>query len=471
MTIVKEQGATRRLGPRDFMSPGAPNKDNRRNKRKHPLPGEYRPNPKAPGRKRDRYPPKPKPGDRDYVPRKPRPNVSPKPINPAPQPGRSLKHLQRRINRRLPGMLLRRIPALMLVEEISPLLWPNPWPVPNPLNGWVKCWGDCVSVVPNHSSTTASCNNPALYLCLGGQALGVANGIQPPLDSATRYTLSWGRQVTAGWRHTLHSMWGRPSAVPQAQPLQVPSDRMGYGISPMPDPNLMRNAPSLPKFDIGFGTPFQPDILTGDDVLDRLSNMPWRSTIINADSGPIGLPSVSPGLAPKPGASGQPLPPSRPTKPSEPPVDPVKVGAPAKPHIRAKPPRNTKEIKPRGPIYYGFLIADRISEGAEVVDALFEALPKDVQKRWDCNRSVAFIDKAGQYGIDNADCKARAVFHNSHLIDGADAIRNIIANMTEDQLIGALHKRLPRNLINASEDGQRAYADIVQRVLQELGLK
>lgn len=83
---------------------------------------------------------------------------------------------------------------------------------------------------------------------------------------------------------------------------------------------------------------------------------------------------------------------------------------------------------------------DNISEAAEVVDALYDALPDDVQKRWEKDReSRGLADQAGQYGIDGADWKAQAIWHNAHKIDWDEAIKNIIQNQVEDALYGAAY--------------------------------
>lgn len=99
---------------------------------------------------------------------------------------------------------------------------------------------------------------------------------------------------------------------------------------------------------------------------------------------------------------------------------------------------------------------DNISEASEVVDALYEALPKDVRKRWEKDRfpdaywykdkvtgqwkrggmSRGPADQFGQYGIDGADWKLEALWYNFHKIDAPEAIKNVIYNQVEDKLYG-----------------------------------
>lgn len=83
---------------------------------------------------------------------------------------------------------------------------------------------------------------------------------------------------------------------------------------------------------------------------------------------------------------------------------------------------------------------DKISEAAEVVDAVYDALPDDVKKRWEKDReSRGLADQAGQYGIDGADWKAKAIWENRHKIDWDEAIENIVKNQVEDALYGAAY--------------------------------
>ena len=445
--LPPEQGARRRLSPRDFMQPGRPSIE-RRNKRKHPIPGEYRPNPKGPrpNRKPERAP-RPMPGEPGYKPRvprvKPTPGVSPK----LPLP-----------TKRLPRVPIPLGPLLLGLELLDPLLFPRPYRIPNPLDGWRKCWGDCAVVTPNRTagSPSALCASPNL-MCQGGQGSGAPNAMT--LDPTwTACLFGYAINIFGSWRQTYHSYYARSTATPLTGDGLVPSMRVGIPLWPMTDPNLDRFVPSpMPPSKIGVGTPLPDENtipMTGPELGGLLETLPWYKTSISAVSAPIGSPQV-------PSRPGQTVP--------EPAPGRIRVGGPR--HVRRRPPRKTKELKAKGPIYLAMAIADSVSEGSEVVDAIYESLPKDVRKRWKCKRSAPFIDSAGQYGIDNADCKAQAVFHNLHKVDPAEAFRNIVANIAEDKLIGSMHKLLPRNMINAAGDGQFAVSQLVQALLEELGLK
>lgn len=114
-----------------------------------------------------------------------------------------------------------------------------------------------------------------------------------------------------------------------------------------------------------------------------------------------------------------------------------------------------------------FRALDNISENAEIVDAFFEALPKRVQDKWDCNRKNFGIDAGGQYGIDNADCKARALWHNWRKVDIETAFENLIKNYLEDKFLGYIHKNLPPQQGAAFEDSFKGLNKELQDWLDE----
>lgn len=107
-----------------------------------------------------------------------------------------------------------------------------------------------------------------------------------------------------------------------------------------------------------------------------------------------------------------------------------------------------------------FKILDAGSEWAEVVSAIYDALPDDVRKRWD-RPDRRFTDQAGQYGLDGADWKAQAIFWNLHKLDMEQAVLNIIENHLEDKLYGAIHKRLPKQTGAALDQGMMQLAELL----------
>jgi len=133
-----------------------------------------------------------------------------------------------------------------------------------------------------------------------------------------------------------------------------------------------------------------------------------------------------------------------------------------------------------------FKALDKISEAAEVVDAVYDALPKDVKKRWEKDRGAHWakvdgkfkwvglnrgpVDTFGQYGIDGADWKLQAIYHNWHKIDAAQAVRNIVKNELADQIVGRYHKHAPKNSGVAMEEQEKFLNKKVDDALSFLGL-
>lgn len=136
-------------------------------------------------------------------------------------------------------------------------------------------------------------------------------------------------------------------------------------------------------------------------------------------------------------------------------ASPSPYGDPS-PHMRQPPGGTVKEGKAQstsakvGVALYRAL--DSISEWSEVADALYEALPSSVRRRWD--RPDRPIDQFGQYGINGADWKLQALWHNWDKVDIGQAVENIVDNYIEDKVIGAYQKHLPRNVVNALDQIQ-----------------
>lgn len=120
--------------------------------------------------------------------------------------------------------------------------------------------------------------------------------------------------------------------------------------------------------------------------------------------------------------------------------------------VGPRPPRaNEKESKrKRIRRVSGRIVAalDDVSEGAEVIDAFYDALPKEVRKKYDCDRFIKgrnpLIDNAGQYGIDRADCKMKALWNHWNEVDFDKAVYNVAANVVTDKIIGGVASRLPK---------------------------
>lgn len=218
----------------------------------------------------------------------------------------------------------------------------------------------------------------------------------------------------------------------------------GYGA---PDPNIVRASPaSMPVGDPltgapsplvpGFGTPVTGPAPFSNPDLAYQPDYAWGFQI---------APDVTEGQGNTPSVPSGPSVPSRPT--------PIRGGVKREPPKRGE--KQRKVITRSAQIGIAlFRALDAISESAEVVDALFEALPEDVQKRWkrahaDDGEYRRLLDTAGQYGIDGADWKLQALYYNWHLLDVEQGLKNILKNALSDRIVGGIQRELPRNTGNA----------------------
>ena len=426
MSDVLEQGATRWARPEDYGGgpTGAPNYDNKRTVRekRKARPAKPSKNPRR-DRKEERR--------RSKVPKTPKTPETPK--APMPKPGSPIPAgrfagLGRAARAGgLAGLIVGG------VDGLEQWIYPPVPLYPNPKNGWTQTWR-C-----RYPETPPNTGGPKIYRqnsCLGGQSgtsLVPRSFLQP---TGTGYghwqTDQYPDNAHPRYRH--RQSWERKpadAAKPQVEPALMPG-------RPMP-------APGNPN--------------------------PWRHQ-----------PTVKPDPSPDPRAETKPDPrldrprgreisvghpdPVRPTKP----VRPVEPG-PRKPPGRNE--RHGKTLSRSARIGLMFFAAlDDVSEAAEVVDAMYEALPDKVKKRWDCDGYMPgrhpLIDTAGQYGLDRADCKSKALWHNFHSMDIQTAVENIIKNHLSDKLVGAMHRVLPNNVGSAMEEGEIALNKLISEFLDEL---
>lgn len=148
------------------------------------------------------------------------------------------------------------------------------------------------------------------------------------------------------------------------------------------------------------------------------------------------------------------------------PVPPVTRAPPAPGERQRKVLTKTAKI---GIMLYKAL--DAASEAAEIVDAVWDALPDDVKKRWKECKVNRMGDSFGQYGPDQADCKLRALYHNWHRVDVEAAIKNIIKNELQDRVIGGMQAGLPKNTGAAHAEAEKRLAKWLDQIFsEELGL-
>lgn len=239
---------------------------------------------------------------------------------------------------------------------------------------------------------------------------------------------SWTRIRNAPWTYT---NVGHP----------IPAEATP-AITPAPNPNIIRTIPAnRPYTDIPVLEPFaEPEPIikppTPEEIIQ--ATRPWAFDVTPTRStspSPVRSPATTPG--------------------GSVPVDTVGRNPPATGERERK--MMSKSVKVAVALYKAL---DKVSEAAEVVDAFYDALPDDVKKKWGCGKikGRGLADTAGQYGIDKADCKGKALYHNWHKVDMEDAIKNIIANHINDKIIGGYKRKLPKNIGNAVSQGDKAVA-------------
>ena len=314
-------------------------------------------------------------------------------------------------------------------------------PVLNPGDGW---WlsGQCGGAVDTDEST-----NSNYFICIGNQALRANppfSGFNGPTPTHRGYALWKWNGNSAVPRYNYRALWFRSAAAasaPQEYPLWAPGS---WVPSPFEDPNLIRDAPPRAQYEDpikGAHERAREALSWADEAANIAQDDPvyqWTREISLADG------SSSPPSSPPPFATREP----------------------------PSPGTRERKVIPRGraTAIAVWRAVDRISEAAEVVDAFYDALPADVRKRWKCPANRGLADTAGQYGIDGADCKARALWHNWDKVDVEQAIRNVVKNQIADKIIGGYQSKLPKNTGSAHEDGEKLVAKWIDDFLDGIGL-
>lgn len=303
--------------------------------------------------------------------------------------------------------------------ELLDDLYEANWDWQPPGSGWtVKCvanpryWGEYIADTKTTTSTSAfvwsQCG-------LAGQAVTGGDALGNPINIANNAVslVVWQLGVQGVPRFRIGKVYGRslPAAAIAGEPMRwAPTIYGGDTLPRMPDPNAERNSPA-------------PAV---DPAMD------WH-----------GAPPPPPSLP-------------RGTRPS-------------------RPGPRTRERKAKGKasvVAKVLKVWDYVSERAETVDALYDALPDRTKKKWGCGKvKRGLIDSAGQYGIDAADCKLQALWHNYHKIDMDKAIKNIVANEIQDKVIGGVAGKLPRNVGHAVDEGQLGINDLLDALFESVGLQ
>lgn len=336
---------------------------------------------------------------------------------PRPQFGRAIKPPKTPLRLPIPGLaagfaLAGAIDAgIEWYTSQKPAMIGGPWTYCKPCNPHPT---DYTSGKASGSFARSSC---AATDCLSGQGLSsfpYAGWAPAPVDlPSNRNTWIWSdlSPTRAHYRH----IWRRnfTSAPEGVYPRYIPNPVLPmYGPWTAPDPNRARNAQNDPQ-------PFERP-------QDELQNVVERDGWTN-------------------------------------------IGA--KPRAENRPPRGgEKEKKVRNIGARLFNSLDFLSEMGDIIDAVYEALPKKIRKEaekgW--RKEQAFIDSGGQYGIDRADEKLVVLYNNWDKLDAVQAWKNIAANSLEDELHGQLHKRLPNYVGGAMDASFKGFGKVVNNFVDTL---
>lgn len=280
--------------------------------------------------------------------------------------------------------------------------------------GWFLHRGPCATNGPSNY-VTYNQSVPATNPCLSGQAVGYPSPWAMPAN-VTRVTYWRGYQLPSPGTYRAAHVVTYARTAPQTGPLSNPF--YTHGLTPevgAPNPNVMRHVPLDP---LGVPSPSTlPTIARPELVI-----VPQAIVVSASGQSVAGRASAS----------------SRPEY---------------FPATSTRPPRRgdkEKKVVPRSASagIAVFKALDRISEAAEVVDAVYQSLPADVRARWDAKMKAdkrnPLVDRAGQYGIDHADYKLQAIYYNWSKIDATEAITNVLKNQIEDRLIGAAQRARER---------------------------
>lgn len=302
-------------------------------------------------------------------------------------------------------------------------------------------------------------NDPQVWgdFCLRGQAL-MPNAEGP--NSHTKSLVSSSPPGSAVMRSNWHRTWWRDSPKDPAYGFSQSAKTLSHivvttttkaGLVPgvgkaaaTPNPNAQRYYAGLRN---QVEEPAKAAPSTVQEAVAQEVTLPIAVIVVGT------VPAT--GLDPAPEPSSPSAPPAAAAPPLAPPYSPPHASPPGKGEREKK--TLTRSVQTAIKIAKGL---DKLSEAAEVVDAVYEALPADVRARWEKynKRKEMKGDQMGQYGIDGADWKLKAIWYNWHRLDAKEAIINIAKNEVEDKLYGAAHKAInemrPRNVERALREGR-----------------
>lgn len=319
------------------------------------------------------------------------------------------------------GGLSNMLDLLDLLEMLVRALQQNnvvggqPGMVVPPGSGWFQ-YHDCGNGHADAYWTNTTVFYPE-FNCLSGQAVSwqpIANASTATVGNNVN-TMCIGRGYWVNetqQRFENNQWWHRPSHPTDSSPVGLPHPgRSARRLpNPTPEPNLVRRMPGIVSPLDHTGRVPEPANLPRFE--------PDRSRARDTGVSPISVTASSSGLSRGGGTT---------------------IGSPPKARDRER----KTQSKSRQLGVAMFHLLDVVSETADIISAVYDALPDDVRARSGCNKKRGPGDQFGQYGLGQADCKLQAIYRNWMVLDTNQAWKNIAKNLIEDQLHGVYHRYAP----------------------------
>lgn len=136
-----------------------------------------------------------------------------------------------------------------------------------------------------------------------------------------------------------------------------------------------------------------------------------------------------------------------------------------------------------------FRLVDYFSERSETVGALYDSLPLPVRRKWEKKLGFHYVyfksdgkwhwlpprelergltDNAGQYGIDGADWKLKALWYNWHSIDEVEAIKLMIRNEIQDMVLGWIMAKQPVNVGHTNDAAMKKINKLLDKEMERV---
>lgn len=236
----------------------------------------------------------------------------------------------------------------------------------------------------------------------------------------------------------------KPEVLPEVEPLP-PYVEPAPGDTPVPDFDIEIDPSTRPRP--------RPQTRPRPRPRPRPDTQPGPAPNPGPGPAPSPGPAPAPGPGPKPGPKPTPQPGGSPVPPGRPPLPaPPKKG------------ERERKVERKGGAQTILRVLDAVSEGAEVVDCFFSQLPKAKQLAWARKalpgaqsvkqaESARQIDRLKAYGLNGADWKLLALYHNWSSFSDEQikaALECAATNVAVDEFIGggirARNRLRPRNL-------------------------